>query len=95
MRAGEAREGARDIRRALVKAEAIAAELEGPPKARQEGLVRSMNLALADALVVAGRYERAGRILADSPSEQAPGLRNLLESDPAAYREQVVNSEIY
>ncbi len=95
VRTGEAREGLGDIRRARGKAEAAVAGLEGPLKARQEGLVRSMDLAFADALVVAGQYERARRILEDSPSEQAPALINLLESDPAAYREQVINSEIY
>jgi hypothetical protein len=54
-----------------------------------------MDLATADALVVDGRYGQAARILAESPSEQAPGLLELLNSDPAAYREQVINSDIY
>jgi hypothetical protein len=54
-----------------------------------------MDLALADGFVVQGRYARASRILARSPSEQAPGLLELLNLDPAAYREQVINSGIY
>jgi hypothetical protein len=54
-----------------------------------------MDLAAADAMVVAGRESRAREILASSPSEQAPSLLRLLNSDPDAYREQVVNSDIY
>jgi hypothetical protein len=54
-----------------------------------------MDLATADAFVVQGRYWQARRILARSPSAQAPGLLALLNQDPAAYREQVINSDIY
>jgi hypothetical protein len=54
-----------------------------------------MNLALADALVVRGRYAQAREVLAGSSSEQAPALLQLLDTDPEAYREQVVNSDIY
>jgi hypothetical protein len=34
-------------------------------------------------------------MLERSTSPQAPGLLELLDSDPAAYREQVVTSDIY
>ena len=54
-----------------------------------------MDLALADAFVVQGRHGQARKILAQSPSEQAPGLLELLNLDPAAYREQVIYSGIY
>jgi len=53
-----------------------------------------MDLALADALVVQGNYARAGKIIAGSSSEQALALLRLLETDPEAYRDQVVNSDI-
>jgi hypothetical protein len=33
-------------------------------------------------------------VISNSSSEQAPGLLRLLETDPEAYREQVVNSDI-
>jgi hypothetical protein len=46
-------------------------------------------------MVVAGRKAPAREILSNSPSEQAPSLLQLLRSDPEAYREQVVNSDIY
>ncbi len=93
-RTGEAQEGVNDIRRAQRQARGELAGLEGPVRAQQLALVRSMDLALADALVVAGRYGQARQILASSPSEQAPALLQLLEQDPAAYREQVINSDL-
>jgi tetratricopeptide (TPR) repeat protein len=95
VRTGEPAEGVRNIKRARRKA---AAELNGQrgwASGPQRQLLVSMNLAIADAFVVQGRYGQARRILARSPSEQAPGLLELLNSDPAAYREQVINSDIY
>jgi hypothetical protein len=67
----------------------------GPDTQRQKQVLVSMDLATADALVVQGRYGQASSILAQSPAEQAPGLLELLNSDPAAYREQVITSDIY
>ena len=75
-----------------------AADLNSPRRpvsGQQRQLLVSMDLAAADAFVVQGRYGRARRILAQSPSEQAPGLLELLNTDPAAYREQVIHSDIY
>jgi tetratricopeptide (TPR) repeat protein len=93
VRTGEPQEGVRNIRRARRQA---AAELKRPlTQVGERQLLVSMNLALADAFVVLGRYGQARRILAQSPSEQAPGLLELLNLDPAAYREQVINSGIY
>jgi hypothetical protein len=54
-----------------------------------------MQLAIADALVVEGRYDKAREIIAQSSSPQAPALLELLNSNPDAYRESVVTSEIY
>jgi tetratricopeptide (TPR) repeat protein len=96
VRTGEPGEGLRHIERAQRGAEAALDGLgAGPLRTRQQELVRSMDLATADALVVLGRYARAREILSSSPSEQAPGLLSLLDSDPEAYREQVVNSGVY
>jgi tetratricopeptide (TPR) repeat protein len=93
VRTGEPLEGVKNIRRARRLA---AAELKRPrTQAGDRQLLVSMDLALADAFVVQGRYEQARKILAQSPSEQAPGLLQLLNLDPAAYREQVINSDIY
>ena len=94
-RTGEPGEGARKIERARRMAAEDLNKQRRPVSGQQRQLLVSMDLALADALVVQGRYERARRILMRSPSEQAPGLLELLNSDPAAYREQVINSDIY
>ena len=91
-RTGEAPEGVRNIKRARRMAEADRAR--GLQAEHQKQLLVSMDLATADALVVAGRIGQAKRILAESPSEQAPGLLELLNSDPEAYREQVINSDV-
>ena len=48
-----------------------------------------------EVVVVTGRDARARQVLSNSTSEQAPSLLELLNSDPEAYRDQVVNSDIY
>ncbi|MDP9477454.1 MAG: tetratricopeptide repeat protein, partial [Actinomycetota bacterium] len=95
VRTGDPRDGLRHIKRARREARAALEGLNGPLRERQEALVASVDLAVVDALVVLGRYDQARKILAKSPSEQAPGLLELLDSDPGAYREQVVNSDVY
>jgi len=95
IRTGEAEEGLRDIKAARRQARSGLEELEGPLRRQREELLRGMDLAFADALVVAGRESQAREILSNSPSEQAPSLLRLLDSDPDAYREQVVNSDVY
>jgi tetratricopeptide (TPR) repeat protein len=95
VRTGEAQEGVKNIRRARRMAAEEPSRPGTPARGRQRELLVSMDLATADAYVVQGRYGQARRILANSPSEQAPGLLELLSSDPAAYRDQVINSGIY
>jgi tetratricopeptide (TPR) repeat protein len=94
VRTGEPREGYKAIKRARRQASADIESLEGPAKAQRRRFVTFMDLALADALVVQGNYARAGKIIAGSSSEQALALLRLLETDPEAYRDQVVNSDI-
>ena len=94
VRTGEPEEGYKAIKRARRQASREAETLEGALKAQRQRLVESMDLALADALVVQDSYGRAARVISESSSEQAPGLLRLLETDPEFYREQVVNSDI-
>jgi tetratricopeptide (TPR) repeat protein len=94
VRTGEPKEGYKTIKRAQRQASKEAETLEGLPKVQRQRLVGAMDLALADALVVQGSYGRAAKAISNSSSEQAPGLLRLLETDPEAYREQVVNSDI-
>jgi tetratricopeptide (TPR) repeat protein len=93
-RTGEAPEGVKNLKRARRMAAAQFDKSRGPQTERQRQLLVSMDLATADALVVAGRIGQAQRILAESTSEQAPGLLELLASDPEAYREQVIDSDV-
>jgi tetratricopeptide (TPR) repeat protein len=95
VRTGEPREGYRAINAARRQASAGMESLGRPLRMERRKLVGSMTLALADALVVQGRYAQAREVLAGSDSEQAPALLQLLDTDPEAYREQVVNSDVY
>jgi predicted Zn-dependent protease len=95
VRTGQPVEGRQAIERAKRRAESRLDELEGPLKEQREQLIVSMQLAIADALVVEGRYDKAREIIAQSSSPQAPALLELLNSNPDAYRESVVTSEIY
>ena len=95
VRTGEPGEGLKAIRRAKQMAETGLGKLEGPLLVQRQDLIESMELAIADALVVQGRYAEAREIIAWSTSEQAPALLQLLDSNPEAYRESVVSSEIY
>ena len=95
VRTGQPGKGLKTIRRAKHMAEAGLGKLRGPLKAQRQQLIESMQLAIADALVVQRRYAAARRIIAGSTSEQAPALLQLLDSNPGAYRESVVTSEIY
>lgn len=95
VRTGEPLKGFQAISQAKRRTSTGLNELEGPAKSERKDLIESMDLALADALVVEGNYNQALRIISESPSEQAPALYELLVSDPEAYRESVVNSEIY
>lgn len=95
VRTGEPEKGFKAINRAKRMASRDLEELEEPLREQRRDLIESMELALADALVVEGDYDRALRIIAESPSEQAPALYELLSFDPLAYRESVVDSEIY
>ena len=95
VRTGEPREGYKTISTARRQASAGLASLVKPLRVERRKLLVSMNLARADALVVQGRYARAREILTRSSSEQAPSLLQLLDTDPEAYREQVLNSDVY
>ena len=54
----------------------------------------SMRLAMADALVVLGRYSEAREIIPQSESEQAPALLSFWTRTRTRTRESVVTSEI-
>lgn len=95
VRTGQPEEGLQAIKRARQRAQSGLDELEGPLKRQRQELLESMKLAIADALVVQGRYGKAREVISQSSSPQVPALLQLLDSNPDAYRESVVTSEIY
>ncbi|HET7480031.1 MAG TPA: tetratricopeptide repeat protein [Rubrobacteraceae bacterium] len=95
VRTGEPKEGYKAILQARRRSSKGLEQLKGSAKTEREDLIQSMDLALADALVVEGKYNRALKVISESSSDQAPALYELLSSDPEAYRDSVVNSEIY
>jgi tetratricopeptide (TPR) repeat protein len=95
VRTGQPREGLQAIKRARGRAQNGLDVLEGPLKKAREQLLTSMQLAIADALVVQGRYAKAREVIQQSSSPQAPALLQLLDSSSDAYRESVLTSEIY
>ena len=94
VRTGEAPEGVRNIKRARRMADAEVTARAGPRRSGRtaSGVHGPCHRRRARRC---GTVRAGARILAESPSEQAPGLLELLNSDPEAYREQVINSDVY
>lgn len=63
-------------------------------KAQRKAFMESLDLAIADALVVQGSYAEAREILAQSSAEQAPSILALLDEDTQSYRESVLDTPI-
>ena len=86
-------------RQTLEEARRLAtANLEGTStaeRAQRKEFVESINLSIADSLVIQGQYAEARQIVAESSSEQASAILALLDSDPELYRQSVKNGEIY
>lgn len=95
VRTGEPERGYKIINQARRRAEKELKTLEEPFREPQEDIIESMKLAAADALVVQRKYNAAYEQIAESSSEQAPALLELISTNPEGYRESVVNSEIY
>ena len=91
VRTGDPERGVETLQKAKARA---SAGLERPQDAKREAFVRSVDLALVDALVVEGRYDEARAGLQESDAEQAPAILELLNTDPEGYRETVLNSEV-
>ncbi len=93
VRSGRPDEGVKTIR---VAQRRVDNDLEAKERSGQvKNLRASMDLAIADALVVQGKYERARRIVSESSAEQAPAILRLLNTDPEKYRESVESSGVY
>lgn len=95
VRTGKPEKGLRYIRQARFRLKKMMRGTSGADRARLEELSKSMQLAMADALVVEGKYAQARHLLQHSDAAQAPAILQLIETDPAGYRRQVENSAIY
>lgn len=95
IRGGEPEKGRQTLERARQLAEENLQNTSPSERAQSEELVESINLSIADSLVVQGQYDEARRMVSESSSEQASAILALLESDPELYRQSVKNGEIY
>lgn len=94
VRTGAPEKGVETLQKAKRRASSNLENAEAANKEEREAFVRSVNLALVDALVVEGRYDEARATLQESDFEQAPAILELLNTDPEGYREAVLNSEV-
>jgi tetratricopeptide (TPR) repeat protein len=72
-------------------------ELKTSDQQQQEqrrAFLDSLDLAIADALVVQGLYIEARDYLSQSDAEQAPVILTLLDEDPEGYRKSVLDAPI-
>lgn len=95
VREGQPERGRKILREAKELAKVNLASVDRSQKSRREELVESIDLSIADSLVVEGQYDQARQIVEDSKSDQAPAILALLENDPELYRQSVKNGEIY
>jgi tetratricopeptide (TPR) repeat protein len=61
---------------------------------QRRAFLDSLDLAIADALVVQGSFEEAREYLAQSEAEQAPAILTLLNDDPVSYQQSVFDAPI-
>ncbi len=94
VRTGDPERGVETLQRAKARASANLERAEGAKRSEREAFLKSVGLALVDALVVEGRYDEARAALQESDTEQAPAILELLNTDPEGYRETVLNSEV-
>lgn len=95
VRTGEPEKGLRALEEVRRRAVANLESAEPAERPQAAEFVDSIDLSIADALVVQGQYAEAREIVADSSSEQAAAILTLLDNDPALYRESIKSSEIY
>ena len=94
-RTGAPEKGVETLQAAKQRAEADLESLDPSSRSQREDFIQSIDLAIADALVVQGRYDEAREIVANNPSEQAPAILTLLNTNPQMYRDSIEDSEIY
>ena len=95
VREGEPEKGRQTLEEARQLARAGLQSMSVSERAQTEEFIESIDLSIADSLVIEGQYDEARQMVSESSSEQASAILALLEGDPEMYRQSVKNSEIY
>ena len=95
VREGEPEKGRQTLEEARQLARAGLQSMSVSERAQREEFIESIDLSIADSLVIEGQYDEARQMVSESSSEQASAILALLEGDPEMYRQSVKNSEIY
>lgn len=95
VRTGEPEKGVKAINVAQRKTEASLEGLDGTAKSQVEDSLDTMQLSIVEARTVQKKYDKARRVAANSDAEQAPGILEILKTNPRYYRESVKDSELY
>lgn len=94
-RLGEPEEAIETFEEAREKVDTEAEESSDESRQDQRrAFLDSLDLAIADALVVQGSLDEARAYLAQSEAEQAPTVLALLDEDPVSYRQSVFDAPI-
>lgn len=94
LRANEPEKGLATFRSAREQAVAGLEGLSGEDREVREQFVDSLDLAIADALVLQRDYDGAREVLEASGSEQAPSILAVLNQNPDKYRESVSRARV-
>lgn len=94
IRLGEPEEAIETFEEAKERAEAELESSDEQQREQRTAFLESLELAVADALVVRGLYDEAREYLAQSEAEQAPAVLALLDEDPEGYRRSVFDAPI-
>lgn len=94
VRTGDPEQAVRAFQMVKRQGRASLAYLDPQQRASQIQFLESVDLAIADALVVQRRYGEARQVLEESPAEQAPAILDLIQTDPEGYRESVLDDPI-
>ncbi len=94
IRLGEPEEAIETLEEAKERAEAELESSDEQQREQRTAFLESLELAVADALVVRGFYDEAREYLAQSEAEQAPAVLALLDEDPEGYRRSVFDAPI-
>ena len=94
IRLGEPEEAIETFEEAKERADAELETSEEQQSEQRRAFLESLDLAIADALVVQGLYDEARDYLERSEAEQSPAVLALLDEDPEGYRRSVFDAPI-